>query len=170
MDLKPYIREIPDFPKEGVSFKDITTLLKDKEAFRYAVNELASKVSDLQADLVVSPEARGFMIGGALAYKLGLGFIPVRKAGKLPCEAIKGTYTLEYGEDCLELHKDAIGPGRRVIVCDDLLATGGTTSLVIDMIEKLGGSVAATAFLIELTYLQGREALRGHNVVSLIQY
>lgn len=170
MDLKSYIREIPDFPQKGVSFKDITTLLKNGEVFRYAIDELASRVEHLAAEVVVSPEARGFIVGGALAYRLGIGFVPVRKAGKLPCEALKGTYTLEYGVDCLEIHKDAIRAGQRVIVCDDLLATGGTISVVANMVKELGGSVVAVAFLIELTYLPGREALKGYDVISLTRY
>lgn len=170
MDFKELIRVVPDFPKVGVSFKDITTLLKNGEALRTAIKELAARVRGKGASLVVAPEARGFIVGLPIAYELGLGFVPVRKAGKLPAATIRGEYTLEYGVDVLEIHRDAINPGDRVIVVDDLLATGGTISATIDMVKRLGGEIAAVAFLVELTDLNGRERLEGHEVVSLVQY
>jgi len=169
-DLKALIREIPDFPVEGISFKDITTLLKDGRALKRAVRMLADECRGAGAEVVVAPEARGFIIGAPLACELGVGFVPVRKAGKLPAETLKGEYELEYGTDVLEIHRDAIRKGQKVIVADDLLATGGTVSAAVDMVEKLGGDVVTVVFLIELTYLPGREKLRGYDVRSLVQY
>lgn len=170
MDLKPLIREIPDFPKPGISFKDITTLLRDPEAYRYAIDELADYLKGLDVDLVVGPEARGYVVASALAYRLGAGLVPVRKVGKLPYETVKVEYQLEYGTDRLEMHKDAIQPGQRVVVADDLLATGGTIGATIDLVKQLGGKVVGAAFLIELTHLGGRGKLADYNVISLIQY
>lgn len=170
MNFKEKIRVVMDFPEPGIRFKDITTLLKDGEAFRAAINQLASSFKDQQIDLVVGPEARGFAVGAPVAYALGAGFIPVRKPGKLPAETIRHQYSLEYGHDALEVHKDAILPGQRVLIVDDLLATGGTTQATISLIEELGGEVAGVAFMIELSYLQGRERLAGYNVVSLVSY
>lgn len=164
------IREIPDFPKPGVNFKDITTLLKDGTAFRQAVDELARLLKDCEADIVVGPEARGFVMGAVLAYALGKGFVPVRKAGKLPAEVLRGCYELEYGTDTLEIHKDAIRPGQKVLVVDDLLATGGTVRASIALVEQLGGVVEKVAFLIELSFLPGREKLKGYDIVSVITY
>jgi adenine phosphoribosyltransferase len=170
MDLKAYIRVIENFPEPGIRFKDITTLLKHGQAYQYAIDQLKSYCQDKQVDLVVGPEARGFVIGSALAYALGTGFVPVRKPGKLPGETIQESYELEYGKDTLEIHRDAIQPGQKVIIADDLLATGGTISTTIRLIEKLGGQVVGVLFLIELTYLNGREKLTGYDVHSLIQY
>ncbi|SEO33916.1 adenine phosphoribosyltransferase [Propionispora vibrioides] len=170
MNFKEKIRVVMDFPEPGIRFKDITTLLKDGEAFQAAINQLAGSFKDQQIDLVVGPEARGFAVGAPVAYALGAGFIPVRKPGKLPAETIRHQYSLEYGHDALEVHKDAILPGQRVLIVDDLLATGGTTLATIALIEELGGEVAGITFMIELSYLQGRERLAGYNVVSLVSY
>lgn len=170
MNFKEKIRVIFDFPEKGIRFKDITTLLKDGEAFREAVNTLAQSFENKDIDLVVGPEARGFAIGAPLAYVLGVGFVPVRKAGKLPAETLRYSYSLEYGNNTLEIHKDAILPGQKVLIVDDLLATGGTTRAAIKLIEQLGGEVAGIAFIIELSYLNGRELLSDYPVVSLVQY
>lgn len=170
MDLKSTIRVIEGFPKEGISFKDITTLLKDKDAFRYAVDELEKNIEGLGAEYIVGPEARGFMLGCALSYKMGLGFIPVRKKGKLPAETVSYSYEKEYGTDSIEIHKDAIKPGTKVVVIDDLLATGGTVEAVKDLLVKMGAEIVAFEFLIELTDLKGRDKLDGYKVDSLITY
>ena len=170
MDLKDKIRVIPDFPVEGIRFKDITTLLKDGPAFRKGIDDMAEMLKGVEADVVVGPEARGFLIGAPLAYKLGKGFIPVRKTGKLPAEVLEATYELEYGKDKLAIHKDAIEPGAKVLVVDDLLATGGTIWSTVDLVLQLGGQVTGIAFLIELTYLDGREKLAGHPVFSLLEF
>jgi len=170
MDLKEYIRSIPDFPTDGINFRDITTLLKDAEAFGDAVDALVEPFADDQIDLVVAAEARGFIIGGAVAYELGAGFVPVRKPGKLPAETMQRTYELEYGTDSLEVHRDAIQPGERVLVVDDLLATGGTVAACCDLVEDLDGQVVACAFLIELSSLGGRAKLPGRRIVSLVDY
>lgn len=170
MDLKSTIRVIEGFPKEGISFKDITTLLKDKDAFRYAVDELEKNIEGLGAEYIVGPEARGFMLGCALSYKMGLGFIPVRKKGKLPAETVSYSYEKEYGTDSIEIHKDAIKPGTKVVVIDDLLATGGTVEAVKDLLVKMGAEIVAFEFLIELTDLKGRDKLKGYKVDSLITY
>jgi adenine phosphoribosyltransferase len=170
MNLKEKIRVIPDFPEKGIRFKDITTLLQDAEAFRDSIDQLSAFVRERQADVIVGPEARGFVIAAPLAYALGKGFVPVRKQGKLPAETVSMSYELEYGKDILEMHKDAIRPGQRVVIADDLLATGGTTLTAIKLVEKLGGIVVGVAFLIELTYLHGREKLSGYDILSLVQY
>ena len=170
MNLKDKIRVIPDYPQPGIRFKDISTLLQDGDAFHYAVQTLADQYRDKGIELVIGPEARGFLIGASVAYALGAGFIPVRKPGKLPGETIRYEYSLEYGEDALEIHKDAIRPGQKVLVIDDLLATGGTILATIGLAEKLGGIVAGVGFLIELTYLEGRKKLEKYSVTSLIQY
>lgn len=170
MDFKDYIRVIPDFPQPGIRFKDITTLLKNGEAYRAAVEELRKKVSGMQIDLVAGPEARGFVIGAPLALALGVGFVPIRKSGKLPGETVEAAYDLEYGKDRLALHKDAIQPGQRVLIADDLLATGGTISTTINLIRQLEGDIVGAAFLIELSYLNGREKLQGIDVHSLVTY
>ncbi|MDI3257488.1 MAG: adenine phosphoribosyltransferase [Kyrpidia sp.] len=170
MDFKSLIRVIPDFPQPGVSFKDITPLLKDGRAYRAAIDTLASMVRPLGSEVVVGPEARGFVIGGPLAYALGVGFVPVRKAGKLPAETVSVSYELEYGSDRLDIHRDALRPGQRVLVADDLLATGGTLRSTICLAERLGAVVTGCAFLIELTELEGRAKLAGYNVLSLVQY
>ena len=170
MDLKQKIRVIEDFPQEGISFKDITTLLKDGEAFRHAIKSMAELIRNKDVDLVAGPEARGFIVGTPLAYELGVGFVPARKKGKLPGEVIKAEYDLEYGTDIIEMHKDAIKPGQKVVIIDDLLATGGTIISTIELVEKLGGIVSGIIFLIELTELNGRQNLSNYDVYSLIKY
>ncbi|CEI73931.1 MULTISPECIES: adenine phosphoribosyltransferase [Romboutsia] len=170
MDLKQKIREIKDFPKEGVSFKDITTLMQDGEAFKYAIDEFIKNLKDKNIDIVVGPEARGFLTGTPVAYGMGVGFVPVRKPGKLPYETESYQYGLEYGSDTLQIHKDAIKPGQRVAIVDDLLATGGTMEAAAALIEKLGGEVVSMQFLIELESLNGREKLSKYDVNSLIKY
>lgn len=170
MELKNFIRDVPDFPVKGIIFKDITTLLKDKNAFLEAFNQLYEKVSNLKVDKVVSIESRGFIFGSLLAYKLNAGFVPVRKPGKLPGEKISETYLLEYGTDSLEIHKDAINPGEKILIHDDLLATGGTVEAVCKLVEKLGGEIIGIVFLIELSFLNGREKLKKYDVSSIIKY
>ncbi|EOD00659.1 adenine phosphoribosyltransferase [Caldisalinibacter kiritimatiensis] len=170
MDLKSKIRVIEGFPKEGISFKDITTVLQDKDAFRECIYQLAEAFRNEEVDMVVGPEARGFLIGAPLAYELGVGFVPVRKPGKLPAETISFEYELEYGTDTLEIHKDAIKPGQKVLVIDDLLATGGTVHSTVKMIEELGGEVVGIGFFIELEFLNGRKLLEDYNVKSLVKY
>ncbi|MGI6363874.1 MAG: adenine phosphoribosyltransferase [Bacillota bacterium] len=170
MNLKDTIRIIPDFPKPGIQFIDITTMLKDGKAMKYAFDKMAAMVQDYKIDLVVGPEARGFLIGAPLAYKMGAGFVPVRKSGKLPGEVIEASYQLEYGEDTLQIHKDAVTPGIKVLVVDDLLATGGTVWSTADLVRSLGGEIVGFLFLVELTFLKGREKLGGYPVFSLLQY
>lgn len=170
MDLKEQIRSIPDFPTAGIVFRDITPLLGKPAALRQAIDQLVEPFTEDNIDLVVAPEARGFILGAAVAYGLGAGFVPVRKPGKLPSDTIEHTYELEYGEDTLTVHRDAISPGDRVLVLDDLLATGGTIRACCSMVEQLGGEVIALAFLVELSFLKGREKLDGYRVVSLIDY
>ena len=169
-NLAEKIRDIPDFPKKGFIFKDITTLLKDKEAFREAVDRLAEPFEGKPVDLVLGIESRGFIFAAAVAYKLGVGFIPARKPGKLPAETISATYELEYGTDSIELHRDAIKSGQNVLIVDDLIATGGTAKAACELVEKLGGKVLGVAFLIELTFLKGRNKLRDYDVFSLIEF
>lgn len=169
-DLTQYIRSIPDFPKEGIIFKDITTLLKDKDALRMAVNELYELAKDKNIDKVVGIESRGFIFGAMLAEKLNAGFVPVRKPGKLPAETITENYALEYGMDSIEIHKDAIKPGERVLLHDDLLATGGTMEAACRLIESLGGEIVQISFLIELAFLKGREHLKEYDVRSLVSF
>jgi adenine phosphoribosyltransferase len=170
MDLKQYITIVEDWPKPGIKFKDITTLMDNGEAYKYATDQIVEYAQKRQIDLVVGPEARGFIIGCPVAYSLGLGFAPVRKEGKLPRETIKVNYGLEYGSDILTIHKDAIKPGQRVLITDDLLATGGTIEATIKLVEELGGVVAGIAFLIELTYLDGRNKLDDYDILTLMQY
>jgi adenine phosphoribosyltransferase len=170
MNLEIIIRDVPDFPKKGIIFKDITTLLQDGEAFRLALNRMLKKYLDDKIDKVVGIEARGFIFGGVLAYKLGCGFVPARKPGKLPYSTIREEYTLEYGTNSLEIHDDSIAAGDRVLIVDDLLATGGTALAAARLTEKLGGEVAGIEFLIELGFLQGREKLKKYPVHSLISY
>ena len=169
IDLKKTIRDIPDFPKKGIIFKDITTLLKEARAFKEAVDTIAEKYKDKKIDTIVSVEARGFFFGAAVAYRLGVGLVPVRKKGKLPYKTHAVTYQLEYGTDTLEMHQDAVKKGDNVLIVDDLLATGGTVKAVTELIEKMGGIVAGIAFVIELLPLKGREKLRGYEVTSLIK-
>ena len=170
MDFKDHIRVITDFPKDGISYKDITTLLKDGEVFRAAIDALVEKIKPWQPDVIVGPEARGFLLGAPLAYALGIGFVPVRKPGKLPGKTISETYALEYGFDTLEVHADAISPGTRVVVVDDLLATGGTMLATANLMNKIGADMLGMGFLIELTFLNGREKLTDYPVFSLVQY
>ena len=170
IDLKAQIRNIPDFPKPGILFRDITTLLKDKKAFKLAVDTLAKKYKNKKIDLVVAVEARGFILGGAIAHKLGAGFVPVRKKGKLPAKANAVTYDLEYGSDTLEIHHDAISRENRVLIVDDLLATGGTVKAVTDLVKQLEGKIIGIAFLIELLDLKGRDKLKDYPLFSLIKY
>ena len=170
MNLKENIRVVEGFPKEGISFKDVTTLLQDGKALKAAIDKIVDNLKDKNIDLVVGPEARGFLFGVPVAYALGVGFVPARKPGKLPCDTLKAEYGLEYGQDCLEIHKDAIKPGQRVAIVDDLLATGGTVSAVAKLVEKIGGEVVALDFVIELTDLNGREKINNYNIMSLVQY
>jgi adenine phosphoribosyltransferase len=169
-ELKKTIREVPNFPKNGILFYDMTTLLKDGEALKYAVKEMKKKCLGKNIDVIVGIESRGFIFGGILAHELGVGFVPVRKLGKLPAEKIKEEYGLEYGKDCIEIHKDAIESGQNVLICDDLLATAGTALATAKLIEKLGGNIVGMVFLMELSFLRGREKLSKYDVSSLIQY
>jgi len=170
MDLTQFVAIVPDYPKPGIVFKDITPLMNDGEAYKYATNQIVEYAKDKKIDIIVGPEARGFIIGCPVAYSLGVGFAPVRKEGKLPRETIKVSYGLEYGEDVLTIHKDAIKPGQRVLITDDLLATGGTIEATIQLVEQLGGVVAGIAFIIELSYLEGRKKLDGYDVLTLMNY
>ena len=167
--LQKKIRNIPDFPKKGILFKDITTLLQDKKAFKKAVDLLAKKFKDKKIDAVVAVEARGFILGGALAYNLGAGFVPVRKKGKLPYKRLSVTYDLEYGTDTLEIHRDAIKPNSKVLIIDDLLATGGTIKAAVKLIRKLKGKIAGVIFLIELMDLKGIDKIKKFPVYSLLK-
>ena len=169
MELKDTIRAIEDYPKEGVIFRDITTLLKDKDAFKKSVDEMAAKIDD-DVDKIIGIEARGFIFGAALAYKLNKGFIPVRKPGKLPWDKISESYDLEYGEDSIEIHKDALEPGEKIVIVDDLLATGGTSKACLKLVRSLGGEVSSLVFLAELEGLEGRDELKGEKVLSVIKY
>jgi len=170
MNFKDYIRVIPDFPQPGIRFKDITTLLKDGPAYRAAIEALREGVTGLEIDLVAGPEARGFVIGAPLAIALGVGFVPIRKSGKLPGETVEASYDLEYGKDKLAVHKDSIQPGQKVLIADDLLATGGTISTASQLIRQLGGEIVGASFLIELGYLNGREKLPGIDIFSLVKF
>lgn len=170
MELKEKIRVIDGFPKEGISFKDITTLVADGEAFKESIDKMAQYLKDKNVDVIVGPEARGFIFGVPVAYAMGIGFVPVRKPGKLPAETIGVEYSLEYGTDKLEMHKDAIKKGQRVAIVDDLLATGGTIEAVAKLVEQAGGEVVSMDFVIELTDLNGREKLSKYDVMSLVQY
>ena len=169
-DLAKSIRAIPDFPKPGIMFRDVTTLIKDGKAFRKAVDAFYAKYKDIKFDKIVAVESRGFLFGAALAYKMGAGVVLVRKKGKLPCTTVSVSYKLEYGTDTLEIHKDAIAPGERVLIIDDLLATGGTVAAVIKLVKKLGGRIAAIAFLVELVDLKGRSKLGTYPVCSLVKF
>lgn len=170
MDLEKFIRDIPDFPKQGIVFKDITPLLADAEALRFAVDQLAEFAVGKKVDLILGAEARGFILGATLAYTLGAGFIPARKPGKLPYNTVGAEYELEYGTDTLEIHEDSIGPGTRVMVHDDLLATGGTARAKCDLVEKLGGEVVGVTFVVELDFLEGRRKLADYDILSLIRF
>ena len=170
MDLKEKIRVIEGFPKEGISFKDITTLVADGEAFKESIDRIVEHLKDKNVDVILGPEARGFIFGVPVAYALGVGFVPVRKKGKLPAETVSVDYSLEYGVDVLEIHKDAIKKGQKVAIVDDLLATGGTVEAVAKLVEKVGAEVVALDFDIELTELKGRDKLEGYEIMSLVQY
>jgi len=169
-DLKKLIREVKDYPKPGILFYDLTTLLKDKQGFHTLIDRLCGHFRDHEIDIVAGIEARGFIFAPALAYQLNAGFVPVRKPKKLPAKTTSISYALEYGTDSLEIHEDAIKPGQRVIICDDLLATGGTAAATAKLIQQLGGTVEGAAFAVELTFLNGRKKLNGLDVFSLIQY
>jgi adenine phosphoribosyltransferase len=168
--LEDWVRDIPDFPQKGVLFKDITPLLQDPKAFHMAMDRLAAHYAGAGIEAVVGVESRGFIFGAPLAYLLNCGFVPVRKFGKLPSETVSVEYALEYGTNVVELHTDAIKPGQRVLIVDDLLATGGTVSASIELVEKMGGHIAGIAFLVELGFLKGRDRLPDHDVFALIQY
>ncbi|HWP42560.1 MAG TPA: adenine phosphoribosyltransferase [Blastocatellia bacterium] len=169
-NLKKMIRTVPDFPKPGIKFYDITTLLKDPYGLRTTIDRLVECIDDPNIDTVIGIEARGFIFAPALAYRLKAGFVPVRKPKKLPAATESVSYELEYGTDTLEIHRDAVGNGSRVVIADDLLATGGTASAVVKLVERLGGEVAALAFVVELTFLKGRQRFNGYKVTSLLQY
>ena len=168
--LEEYVITIPDFPEKGIQFRDITSVIQDPAGLKLAVDKLAEKAAGIDFDLVVGPESRGFIFGVPVAYLTGKGFIPVRKKGKLPRETVSQKYDLEYGQAEVEIHKDAIKPGQKVLIVDDLIATGGTTEAMIKLVEKLGGEVVGVSFLIELVDLHGRDKLKGYNVYSSIVY
>jgi adenine phosphoribosyltransferase len=170
MDLKQHIRHVPDFPKSGILFYDITTLLRDPKGFRATVDLLSAPYDDQEIDLVVGIESRGFILGAAVAERLGAGFIPIRKPGKLPARALKESYDLEYGTDALEIHHDAVEAGQRVLIVDDVLATGGTAAAAAQLVKSLGGNLHGLAFLIELLLLNGKTKLEGEQVYSVLQY
>lgn len=170
MDLKKIIRTIENYPIDGVMFRDITTVLKDKDALKYSVDEMIKSISDVDFDYILGPESRGFIFAMPISYNLNKGFIPVRKAGKLPAETIAKEYELEYGTATLEIHKDAIKKGDKVVIIDDLLATGGTCKAMIELIESIGAEVVALSFFIELKELKGRELLKGYNIKSIVKY
>ncbi|MFC1951241.1 adenine phosphoribosyltransferase [Chloroflexota bacterium] len=170
MDLKQYIRDVPDFPQKGIIFKDITTLLQNPEAFKSAIDCFIEEYKDKGIEGIVAMDARGFIFGAPLAYQLGVPFILGRKPGKLPAECVSASYALEYGTDSLEMHTDSISQGQRILIVDDLLATGGTMSAVIELVEKLGGVIDGIAFVVELTFLGGRQRLGSYPVFSLVEY
>jgi adenine phosphoribosyltransferase len=170
VELASKIRDVPDFPKPGILFKDITTLLKDGAAFQAAIDGLLERIGPRRIDAVVGMESRGFIFAAPIAYRLGVGFVPVRKLGKLPADVVSVEYELEYGSATLEMHRDAIKPGAQVLIVDDLLATGGTVAGTIALVKQLQGNVVALAFLIELSFLKGRDRLRGHEIITLIRY
>lgn len=170
LDLNNYIASIPDYPEKGIIFRDVTPLMADGEAYRQATDRIVQFAKDKGVEMVVCPEARGFIIGCPVAYELGVGFAPARKAGKLPRETVEAKYTLEYGTSALYMHKDAIKPGQKVLVVDDLLATGGTIGATIDLVNQLGGKVVGCAFIIELKALNGREKLKGYDTLALLEY
>jgi adenine phosphoribosyltransferase len=169
-DLRKLIREVPDFPKPGINFYDITTLLLDPEGLEGSVDALTERCRGLDIDVVIGVESRGFIFAAPVAYNLGAGFIPVRKPKKLPAEKVSVSYDLEYGQDTLEMHKDAVGEGHSVLIVDDLLATGGTAKAVVDLVESVGGKIAGLLFVVELDFLNGRSKFEGYNVQSLVSY
>jgi adenine phosphoribosyltransferase len=168
--LEDYIRSVPDFPEEGIIFRDVTSVLQDKNSLRMAIDQMQEKLDGVDFDLVLGPESRGFIFGVPIAYNLNKAFIPVRKKGKLPCETVEMEYELEYGKAAIEIHKDAIRPGQRVVIIDDLIATGGTIEAITKLVKSLGGEVVKIVFLIELEGLKGRDKLVGFDVESVIQY
>lgn len=170
MNLKDYIASIPDYPSEGIIFRDISPLMADGQAYREATQKIVNYAKEKAIDMVVGPEARGFIVGCPVAYELGVGFAPVRKPGKLPRKTIEVSYELEYGTDTLTIHEDAIQPGQRVLICDDLLATGGTIKATTELVEKLGGVVVGCAFLIELMDLNGRDKIANYDILTLMEY
>ncbi|SFH67304.1 adenine phosphoribosyltransferase [Pisciglobus halotolerans] len=170
MNLKDYIADVPDFPEKGIIFRDISPLMADGEAYQHATNEIVAYAKEKGAEMIVGPEARGFIVGCPVAYEMGIGFAPARKKGKLPRETVEVNYGLEYGSDTLQLHKDAIKKGQKVLVCDDLLATGGTIASTIKLIESLGGEVVGTAFIVELKDLHGRDKIEGYDILTLVEY
>ena len=170
IDLRSMIRDVPDFPKQGIVFKDVMPLIADPAAFRETIDRLSAWAGPRTPDVILGAEARGFIFGGALAYALGCGFVPARKPGKLPWQVVEATYDLEYGTDSLQIHADALGSGSRVIVLDDVLATGGTAKAKIELVEQLGGIVVGALFVIELGFLHGRDGLTGYDVHALIEY
>jgi adenine phosphoribosyltransferase len=170
MDLKQHIRHVPDFPKAGILFYDITTLLRDRQGYRAAIDQLSSPYGGQPIDLVVGIESRGFILGAAVAERLGAGFVPIRKPGKLPARAIRETYALEYGTDALEVHEDAVERGQRVLIVDDVLATGGTAAAAAQLVRKLGGELQGLAFLVELVFLNGKSKLEDERVFSVVKY
>jgi adenine phosphoribosyltransferase len=170
MDLTKYIINVPDFPQKGIQFKDITPLIGDADAFKYTIDQMSAFAKEKGADIIVGPDARGFIFGTPVAYSLGLGFIPVRKPGKLPRKTLEESYHLEYGTNTLAVHEDDIRPGQNVVIVDDLLATGGTLKATINLVEKLGAKVVGCAFLIELDFLNGKDLLKGVPILSLLHY
>ncbi len=170
MNLKDKIRTVPDWPSKGIMFRDITTLIQDPDAFRETCDQLYERYKDMDIDKIAGIDARGFIFGSVLSYKMDIGFIPVRKKGKLPFKTIEESYSLEYGTNTIEIHEDSINKGDKVLIVDDLIATGGTVKAAINLVEKLGGKVAECAFVIELPDLHGREKLKGYNIFSLIQF
>ncbi len=170
MNLKDYIASIPDFPEKGIIFRDISPLMADGDAYREATKRIVDYAKEKEVDMIVGPEARGFIVGCPVAYELGIGFAPARKKGKLPRETVDVDYGLEYGKATLTLHKDAIKPGQRVLICDDLLATGGTIAATIELVERLGGIVVGSAFLVELKELNGREKIKNYNMLALMEF
>lgn len=168
--LDEYVRSIPDFPEEGIIFRDVTSVLQDKDSLKMAIDEIQKQLEDVDFDLVLGPESRGFIFGVPVAYNMNKGFIPVRKKGKLPCETVEMEYDLEYGTAVIEMHKDAIKPGQKVVIIDDLIATGGTIEAIVKLVEGLGGEVVKIVFLMELEGLKGRDKLKDYDIASVIHY
>ncbi len=168
--LEEYVRSIPDFPEEGIIFRDVTSILQDKDGLKLAIDQMQDELKDVDFDVVIGPESRGFIFGVPIAYNLNKPFVPVRKKGKLPCETVEMEYDLEYGSAVIEMHKDSIKPGQKVVIIDDLIATGGTIEAITKLVEMLGGEVAKIVFLMELEGLNGREKLKNYNIASVIKY
>ncbi len=168
--LEDYVRSIPDFPEEGIIFRDVTSILQDKDGLKLAIDQMQNELNDVDFDVVIGPESRGFIFGVPIAYNLNKPFVPVRKKGKLPCETVEMEYDLEYGSAVIEMHKDSIKPGQKVVIIDDLIATGGTIEAITKLVEMLGGEVAKIVFLMELEGLNGREKLKNYNIASVIKY